>query len=80
MNKRLGVIGVVIQERQIAAPLVNEILSMYGEIIIGRMGIPYRELGVGVIALLIEADTDQVGAFTGKLGRLPGVRVKSILV
>jgi putative iron-only hydrogenase system regulator len=80
MQKRLGVIGIVVQEREKSAPVINEILTGFGEIIIGRIGIPYRERGVSLIALIIEADTDQVGALTGKVGSVPGVRVKSILV
>ena len=80
MQKRLGVIGIVVQEREKSAPVINEILTGFGEIIIGRIGIPYRERGVSLIALIIEADTDQVGALTGKVGSIPGVRVKSILV
>lgn len=31
------------------------------------------------ISLIIEATTDELGALTGKLGMLPGVRVKSLL-
>ncbi|NLC16046.1 MAG: CopG family transcriptional regulator, partial [Firmicutes bacterium] len=45
----------------------------------GRMGIPYRDRGVSVIALIVDGDTDVLGAMTGKLGGVPGVRVLSAL-
>ncbi|MBC7342364.1 MAG: CopG family transcriptional regulator [Clostridia bacterium] len=61
------------------APRVNEILSAYGDIIVGRMGIPYRERDVAVIALIIDGTTDEVGALTGKLGGLKGIQVKAAL-
>jgi len=35
---------------------------------------------VSVIALIIEATTNEVGSLTGQLGSLPSVRVKSSLV
>jgi len=80
MQKRLGIIGIIIQDRNRAAATVNGILSEYGDLIVGRMGLPFRDRGVSIIDLIIEATTDQVGALTGKLGMLDGVQVKSLLV
>lgn len=79
MSKRLGVVGIVIDEPKRFADKVNAIISDYGHMIIGRMGIPRPDEHAGVIALIIEGTTDDVGALTGKLGRLPGVTVKSAL-
>ena len=79
MAKRIGVIGIVIDDPRHIADKVNSILSDYGKIIIGRMGIPRHDPEVSVIALIIEGTTDEVGALTGKLGNLPGVTVKSAL-
>jgi len=78
-EKRIGVIGIVITDRKNAAPKVNSILSEYSDIIIGRMGIPYKERNVSVIALTFECDTDQIGALTGKLGSIESVDVKSVI-
>lgn len=79
MSKRIGVVGIVIHDPRLVAERVNGILSSYGHIIIGRMGIPRPEANVGVIALIIEGTTDEVGALTGKLGNIAGVTVKSAL-
>ncbi len=78
-EKRIGVIGIVITDRKTAAPKVNSILSEYADIVIGRMGIPYKERNVSVIALTFEGDTDQIGALTGKLGNIESVEVKSVI-
>jgi putative iron-only hydrogenase system regulator len=43
------------------------------------MGVPRHDCNVGVIALIIEGTTDEVGALTGKLGNIPGITVKSAL-
>ena len=79
MNKRLGVIGIVIENPKQTAGTVNSIISQYGEIIIGRLGIPQHDNNVGVIAMIVDGNTDAIGALTGKLGNLPGVAVKSAL-
>lgn len=78
MENRIGVVGIVVEDRS-AAKRVNEILSEYSEMIVGRMGIPYRERQVAVISVIVDGSTDQIGAMTGKLGALPGVSVKSAL-
>ncbi|WP_432736910.1 TM1266 family iron-only hydrogenase system putative regulator [Maridesulfovibrio sp. FT414] len=80
MDKRLGIIGITIKDRYKSAPLVNRTLSEHGDIIVGRMGLPFRDKGVNVIGIIIEATTDEVGALTGQLGMLQGVKVKSLLV
>lgn len=75
---RLGFVGVVVEERCHAED-VNRILSAYGEIIRGRIGIPDKSSGSAVIGLIVEGTNEQVGAMTGKLGNLSGVTVKSAL-
>ncbi|NPV26928.1 MAG: CopG family transcriptional regulator [Firmicutes bacterium] len=78
MEERIGVVGIVVTNREVA-PRINEILAQHAEIIVGRMGIPYRERNVSVISLIVDGTTDEIGALTGKLGNLKGVQVKSAL-
>ncbi|WP_027179343.1 TM1266 family iron-only hydrogenase system putative regulator [Maridesulfovibrio bastinii] len=80
MEKRIGIVGVIIHERVQAAPKVNEMLGKFGELIVGRIGLPYKDKGINVIGLIVEATTDELGALTGKLGMIKGVRVKSLMV
>lgn len=78
-RERIGVVGIVIGDRGKAAARVNEILGQFGDIIVGRLGVPYRERGLSVIALIVDGTTDQIGALTGRLGAIPSVQVKSAL-
>ncbi|HHX10255.1 MAG TPA: CopG family transcriptional regulator [Firmicutes bacterium] len=77
--RRIAVVGIVVTERLKSAPKVNQVLSDYAHIIIGRMGIPYRDRCVSVIALIVDGDTDNLGAMTGKLGSIPGVKVRTAI-
>lgn len=77
-EKRLGFVGIVVEDRN-GIPEVNRILSAYGNVIRGRIGLPNPEDGTAVIGLIIEGTNEQVGAMTGKLGNLAGITVKSAL-
>ena len=78
-SRRIGVVSVIIHNRRESAMKVNEILTQYGQVIIGRMGMPYEPKGINIIALIINGTTDDIGALTGKLGLLADVEVKSVL-
>jgi len=78
MKKRLGVVGIVVEDLS-AAPEVNAILHDAAPLIVGRMGIPYRERGVSVLSLIVDGTTDELSALTGRLGRVPGIAVKTAL-
>lgn len=78
--KRMGTISIIIEKREAQAKRVNDLLSEHADMILARMGLPFKDRKVSVIALIIEATTDEVGALTGKLGRLDHVRVKSTLI
>lgn len=79
MSKRIGTITIIITNRTIQASQVNAILAEYGDVIIGRMGLPYSPKSLHIIALIVHASNDEIGALTGKLGSLAGVEVKSAL-
>ena len=78
MEKRLGVVAIILEDKKYA-DRVNDILHEYNQIIIGRMGVPYKERSGAVISLIVDATSDEVSALTGKLGRIDGVTVKSAL-
>jgi len=60
-----------------AAPVVNKILTEFGDLIIGRMGIPHVKRDHSVIVVIVDVSTDEIGALTGTLGKIEGVVVKS---
>ncbi len=58
---------------------INSIITEHSSLILGRQGIPLRDRSTSVISLVLEGNTDMIGSLTGKLGRLQGVKVKSVL-
>jgi putative iron-only hydrogenase system regulator len=77
LENRIGVIAIVIDDPADAADRINKYLSEYGSLIIGRMGIPYREKNISVISVVVDGTTDEISALTGKLGSIRGVNVKT---
>ncbi len=76
METRIAVIGIVVESEDSVEPL-NEILHEYREYIIGRMGIPYRQKGLNIISIAVDAPQDAISALSGKVGKLPGVSSKT---
>ena len=77
MERRLGFVGIIVEDRDRSSAAVNTVLSDHGELILARVGLPYRERGCSVITLVVEAATDELGRLTGRLGQIEGVSVKS---
>ena len=76
MESRIAIIGIIVEDID-ASSKVNDILHDYGMYILGRMGIPYHEKGVNIISIAIDAPQDTISALTGKIGKLPGISVKT---
>ncbi len=77
METRIAVIGIVVENTDSAEKL-NAILHDYGDYIIGRMGIPYRQRQVNIISVAVDAPQDIISALSGKIGRLDGVTSKAV--
>lgn len=75
--ERIAVIGAVLDEPEIATYKFNEIVSQHKKIVIGRMGIPLKEENISVISITVKGSLDEINTFTGLLGKIPGVTVKS---
>lgn len=77
MDRRIALIGIILENRD-SVDNLNHLLSQYGDYIIGRMGIPYREKNISVISVALDAPNNIISALSGKLGMLPGVSTKTI--
>lgn len=77
METRVALIGIIVGNRQESAKL-NEILHEYGQYVVGRMGVPYKDKDINVISLIVDAPQDVISALSGKLGMLPDVSTKTI--
>ena len=78
MESRIGAVIIVVSEEG-DIQRINSVISEHADLIIGRQGIPLRDRSTNVISLVLEGNTDRIGSLTGKLGRMPGVKVKSVL-
>ena len=76
-ESRVAVIGIVVDQTGDTEEL-NKVLHQYGQYIIGRMGVPYREKGVNIISVALDAPGDVISALSGKLGRLDGITAKTL--
>ena len=76
METRVAVIGIIV-ENEDAVNKLNGLLHDYGKYIVGRMGIPYREKGINIISIVIDAPQDAINTLSGKIGALEGVSAKT---
>lgn len=76
VERKIAVIGIAVNSREDTAKKVNDILSQFGNIVVGRMGIPCKDRAVSIISLIVDGSNDEIGALTGKLGNIKGIKVK----
>lgn len=76
MGTRVAVMSIIVEKNE-AVEKLNAILHDYGEYIIGRMGIPYRQRSINIISIALDAPQNTVSALSGKIGKLEGVSVKT---
>lgn len=77
METRVALIGIIVEDLESAEKL-NALLHEYGQYVIGRMGIPYREKSISIISVVVNAEADIISTLAGKLGMLKGVSVKTV--
>ena len=77
-ESRIGVAAVIVEDVS-SSREVNEVLHRFGKLIVGRMGIPYRERGLSVISVILDGSSDEISALTGQLGKIPSVTVKAAM-
>lgn len=77
-ENRIAVISIIAEDRG-QSPKINTILSAFGDFIIGRMGIPYKEKSVYIISVAVDAPAEVINTITGKIGQLQGVTAKTLM-
>lgn len=77
MDTRIALIGIIVEDMN-STDKINSILHEYSQYMVGRMGIPYREKGVGIISVVIDATNDVISSLSGKLGMVQGINVKTM--
>lgn len=77
METRIALIGIIVEEPN-ATEQLNGILHAYADYIVGRMGIPYKDKGVCIISVVVDAANDVISSLSGKLGMVKGIHVKTV--
>ncbi|MDO7787983.1 TM1266 family iron-only hydrogenase system putative regulator [Desulforamulus aquiferis] len=79
MENSVGGVVIVVEDRERLAPKVNAILTSYGDLIVGRVGLPYREKNKYVITIVVDGDVTEVNSMVAKLEELGDIQVKVAL-
>jgi len=77
METRIALIGIIVDDIS-STERLNSVLHEFGQYIVGRMGVPYREKEVCIISVVIDAPNDIISSLSGKLGMLPGINIKTV--
>ena len=76
MDTRIAVLSIIVEDMEKTAEL-NQIIHEFSEYVVGRMGIPYREKGVNIISLVLDAPQNAISTLSGRIWRLKGVTSKA---
>lgn len=74
-EKKVATLSIIIENRE-ESSAVNALLSQFGDYIVGRMGIPYRDKNISVICIVMDAPIEILNALSGKIGMIKGVSAK----
>lgn len=77
MENKISVISIIVEDTE-ASGAINDLLHQFGDHIIGRMGLPYKEKGISIICVVVDAPADVTSTLSGKLGMLKGVATKTV--
>ncbi len=75
MDGKLAVVAIIVTDLQ-AVERINGLLHDFGEYVIGRLGLPYKQKKVNVICVVMDAPQEIISSLSGKLGMIDGVSSK----
>ena len=75
MENNIAVVAIIVKDLG-AVEKINALLHDFGDYIVGRMGIPYRQRKINVISVVIDAPQPTINSLSGKLGMIEGVSSK----
>ncbi len=75
MENNISVVAIIVNDTN-AVQKINSLLHDFGEYIIGRMGLPYKQKNLNIISVVIDAPQPIINSLSGKLGMIEGVKSK----
>ena len=76
MESKVAVLSIIVEKEEAVSEL-NGLLHNYGRYIIGRLGIPYRQKGINIICIAMDAPNEEINALADALGRIDGITAKA---
>lgn len=77
MPQRWAFVGIVVEDRHESALAIQELLTEYGDAVLGRLGVPLPEIGVSAIGLILDGSRAHADVLTDKLRELSGVHISA---
>lgn len=77
MENKVAIVAIIV-ERGASVEGINSLLHDYSEFIIGRMGVPYKEKGINIISVAVDAPKDTVEELAAKVDALEGVSSNTV--
>ena len=78
MENSISVVAIIVSDTN-AVQKINSLLHDFGEYIIGRMGVPYKQKNLNIISIVIDAPQPVINSLSGKLGMIEGVKSKVLM-
>lgn len=78
--QRLGLVGIAFGDARAVCGSIEDVLCAFPDLVVARMSLPQCSQDCGILALVVSATTDQIGALAGRLGMIENVRVKSVVL
>ncbi|MGE4265399.1 MAG: TM1266 family iron-only hydrogenase system putative regulator [Desulfovibrio sp.] len=79
-SPRIGLVGVTFDAATGSLGNIESVLAAFADVVVARMSLPQCAADTGLLTLVVNASTDQIGALAGRLGMLESVRVKSLVM
>lgn len=76
METRVAIIAIIVEDSDSVEKL-NNIIHEYSQYVVGRMGIPYRDRGINIISLVLDAPQNEISTLSGRIGRIAGVTARA---
>lgn len=67
----------IISDTNTASDKINSLLHEYSELLIGRMGMPYRDCGLYIINITLDGKRKDINSLSHKLSLIPGISTKT---
>jgi len=79
-ERKIGTMLILVEKSSPSIGKLNNLLSSFGKFILSRQGLSFKDRQYNLITIVFEAEINEINSFAGKIGRLPGIKVKLIVV